>query len=287
LNVGFKFGQNGYWFSLAPTTDNRLIFASEYSSSFGERWPRTDGMSIADASLGSGHAESNLKTAADQYSYFVRAAVQSWRVYHFHDTSDTAKVKQRHATNDNLRLKVDAANLAAYLRMLRLRHGEQYTRIVETIRLVLPFFDDFVHRPDEPEFIELEWTQRGHPDTPLKAHLLSDGSLRFISLATLLLQPIGLLPATVSIDEPELGLHPYAISVLADVLKQVAEERQLIISTQSVELVNAFAPEDVIVVDQNEGASVFSRFSSSDLSDWLAQFALGELWKQNVLGGRP
>ncbi len=95
-----------------------------------------------------------------------------------------------------------------------------------------------MQREDDDIFIELEWFQVDGPDTPLRAHLLSDGSLRFICLTTLLLQPKELLPDTIIIDEPELGLHPYAISVLADIFKQVAEDKQLIISTQSVELIN-------------------------------------------------
>jgi len=158
---------------------------------------------------------------------------------------------------------------------------------VHTIQLVAPFFGDFVHRSSETEFVELEWTQKGKPDTPFKAHVLSDGTLRFICLATLLLQPIGKLPDTILIDEPELGLHPYAINVLADIFKQVAEQKQLIVSTQSVELVNELSPEDIIVVDQNDDASIFKRFTSNQLSGWLKEYAMGELWKQNVLGGRP
>ena len=211
----------------------------------------------------------------------------NWRVYHFHDTGENAKVKQPHAVNDKLRLQSDAANLAAYLQMLYKKHNSHYQRIVNTIQLVAPFFGDFVHRSGESEFVELEWTQKGKPDTPFKAHILSDGTLRFICLATLLLQPIGKLPDTILIDEPELGLHPYAITVLADIFKQVAEQKQLIVSTQSVELVNELSPEDIIVVDQEDDASVFKRFTSIQLSGWLEEYAMGELWKQNVLGGRP
>ena len=117
--------------------------------------------------------------------------------------------------------------------------------------------------------------------------MLSDGTLQFVCLATLLLQPAKLLPATVLIDEPELGLHPYAIGVLADVFKQVSESRQLIVSTQSVELINNLLPEDVIVVDQENGASTFRRFETEELAEWMAQYGLGELWNRNVLGGRP
>ncbi len=282
LHAEFFFGNNGYKFDLIPTNDNRLIFESEISWFGGVYYPGSQS-----AVLGRGHDESKLKTATDKYSRYVRPSVSSWRVYHFHDTGEKAKVKQSHAANDNLRLKIDAANLAAYLRMLQDKHAAEYQRIVETIRLVAPFFGDFVHRPGEPEFVELEWTQKGAPDTPFKAHMLSDGTLRFICLATLLLQPITLLPDTILIDEPELGLHPYAITVLADIFKQVAEQRQLIVSTQSVELVNELTPDDVVVVDQEDGASIFRRFSEDELSGWLGQYAMGELWKRNILGGRP
>lgn len=282
LHAEFYFARNGYKFDLVPTSDNRLIFEREVSW-FGGVFFNTTPSAV----LGTTHAESKLKEAKDKYSPYVRDAISTWRVYHFHDTSETAKVKQRHAANDNLRLKIDAANLAAYLRMLQEKHSDEYARIVETIRLVLPFFDNFVHRPGDPEFVELEWTQKGGPDTPLKAHMLSDGSLRFICLVTLLLQPVALLPDTILIDEPELGLHPYAVNILADIFKQVAEDKQLIVSTQSVELINELMPDDVVVVDQEQGVSSFRRLSESELSDWLQDYALGELWKRNILGGRP
>lgn len=282
LHAEFYFAHNGYLFDLVPTTDNRLIFEREVSKFLGVYFDTKPS-----ATLGTGHDESKLKEAKDKYSPYVRESVGNWRVYHFHDTSERAKVKQPHATNDNLRLKTDAANLAAYLRMLRETHDAAYRRIVDSIRLVAPFFDDFVHRPGNPENIELEWIQKGNPDTPLRAHLLSDGTLRFMCLATLLLQPIELLPDTILIDEPELGLHPYAIAVLAEIFQQVAEARQLIVSSQSVELVNELSPDDIVVVDQEEGASTFRRFTRDELSGWLEQYAMGELWKRNVLGGRP
>ncbi len=290
LHVAFQFGMDGqpgirqgYRFDLIPTLDNRLIFESEESLFFGGEMLVTNPGYL----LGQGHSESKLKEASDDRSKLVYPCVSNWRIYHFQDTSDTARVKQLHATNDNLRLKTDAANLAAYVRMLRLNHTSAYKRIIETIRLAMPFFDDFVYRPGEPDFIELEWLQKGMPDTPFRASTLSDGSLRFICLVTLLLQPVELLPDTLLIDEPELGLHPYAIAVLADALTQVADDKQVIVSTQSVELINAMTPEDVIVVEQVEGASTFKRFTRAELADWLQEYSMGELWLRNILGGRP
>ncbi len=287
LRVDFCFESDAreyhYKLGLIPTIDNRLIVANEDILFIDS--PQSS-ISISE-SIARGTNEAQLKKSEHTFAPDVRAGMTSWRVYHFHDTSETAKVKQRHASNDNLQLKNDAANLAAYLRKLYEKYPSEYQRIVETIRLVLPFFHDFVYRQGTQEYVELEWFQTGKLDTPFKAHRLSDGSLRFICLITLLLQPISLLPHTILIDEPELGLHPYAISIFADVCKQVAEQRQLIISTQSVELVNELSPEDVIVVDQENDASTFRRYTENELAGWLEEYAMGELWKRNILGGRP
>lgn len=282
IEADFYFGNNGYKIELVPTIDNRLIFEKEESWFSGVFYP-----SEHSANLGSGHQESVLKDASDPYSPYVKNAIEKWRVYHFHDTSETAKLKQPHSVNDNLILKPDAANLGAYLRMLYEDYHEYYRRIEDTIKLALPFFGGFIYRAQELETIELEWYQKNNSDTPLKAHVLSDGSLRFICLISLLLQPESLLPDTVLIDEPELGLHPYAINVLADVIKQVSHYKQLIISTQSVELVNLFEPQDIIVASQEHGKSKFNRLDAELLSGWLEDYSLGELWKRNILGGRP
>jgi predicted ATPase len=289
IQAEFYFDLNGYKFDLIPTADNRLIFKTEctwFSGGSPHKPIKGDYTRI----IGRGNSESNLKETNDSYAVYIRPAISRWLVYHFHDASDTAKVKQKHTANDNLSLKTDAANLAAYLRMLKKNHEAEYQRIVDAIRLAAPFFGDFVHRSGEPDYVELEWTQRGKPDTPFKAHVLSDGTLRFICLATLLLQPVELIPDTILIDEPELGLHPYAISVLGDIFKQVSSGspyRQLIVSTQSVELINELSPEDVIVVDYENDASIFRRFRLDELSGWLEEYSMGEIWKRNILGGRP
>lgn len=271
---------NGYRISLMPTNDNRVIFKRE------ETWINGH-HKTGPISLGAGHQEAKLREDGQHVSSYVRGAMQSWRQYHFHDTSDSAAVMRPHGSNDNLRLKSAADNLAAYLVKLQSQHKEAYSRIVDTIKLAVPFFGGFVIRDPLPETIELEWFEQQDPDTPYKAHVLSDGTLRFICLTTLLMQPSGLLPDTVLIDEPELGLHPYAINLLAEMIKQVAEKKQVIVSTQSVELLNAFAPEDIIVVEREQGASVLKRLDTEDLADWLEDYTLGELWKRNILGGRP
>jgi len=237
--------------------------------------------------LGTAHEEAKLRESSTPVSRHVRPALQSWRIYHFHDTSESAAVKRPHGSNDNLRLKPAADNLAAYLAKLKQVYPTAYQRIVDTIKLAAPFFGGFVIRDPLPETVELEWFEQTDPDTPYKAHVLSDGTLRFICLTTLLMQPAHLLPDTVLIDEPELGLHPFAINLLADMLKQAAETKQVIVSTQSVELLNAFEPQDIVVVERENGATALKRLDVDELKDWLEDYSLGDLWKRNLLGGRP
>jgi predicted ATPase len=273
------FGNNGYLVSLEPTADHRLMFAREAF------WWNVTGA----RPLGSGHFESMSSSGTGtRIDPFVLPAMESWVLYHFNDTGDDARVKQPHAINDNLYLRPDARNLAAYLYRIQRNDPQHYARVVRTIALVAPFFGGFLLRPTpgNQEFIELEWVERGQ-DVPFKAHVLSDGTLRFICLATLLLQPAQDQPKTIIIDEPELGLHPYAITVLASLLKAAARQNQIIVSTQSVELVNEFEPQDLIVVDRREGHSTFERPDEQNLMAWLDEYSLGELWKKNLLGGRP
>lgn len=287
ISMAFYFADNGYEFSLIPTKDNRLIFENEVLCFTGS-WMYPSGVIARPSStiINSAHSEATLKDSSHKYVKYIKPAIESWRVYHFHDTSDTALVKQIQPANDNLRLKTDAANLAAFLMRLKQKFPKNYEQIVNTIQLVAPFFADFVHRDDE-ESVQLEWLEAGNLDTLFKAHVLSDGTLRFICLATLLLQPFQLMNDTILIDEPELGLHPYALSVLADLIKRAAEEKQLIISTQSVELINYFSANDIIVADRVNDVSTFKRLDEEHLKDWLEDYTLGDLWKQNIIGGRP
>ncbi len=274
------FGNNGYRFRLKPTQDNRMMFAHE------ALWWNLRG----DWHSTSGHFETGFKDRGNHGPIWTHTvpAMRSWRVYHFHDTSRSALVKQFHSINDNEYLRDDARNLAAFLYRLKLHHESQYRRIVKSVQMVAPFFGDFHLRPavDNKQTIQLEWTETGQ-DIPFSASALSDGTLRFICLATVLLQPEEFMPATILIDEPELGLHPFAIAVLGGMMKATAQQHQLIVSTQSVELVNEFDAEDLIVVDKHDGASTFKRPDETVLKEWLSEYSLGDLWKKNILGGRP
>lgn len=281
IDVELYFGANGYHFTLVPAA-NQLVFETE------ETYFHGDVNSDYRQALGRGHAEAKLPTGSGgAVGTYVLPAVRSWRVYHFHDTSSSARVRLQHEARDNLVLKPDAENLASFLLMLRKKHRASYSTIVETIRMVAPFFGDFLERDDASQQVELEWLEADDPDTPRGPLQLSDGTLRFICLVTLLLQPIHLQPDTIIVDEPELGLHPYALATLGALLRQASENKQIVVSTQSVELVNQLSPEDIIVVERHEGASAFRRLDPKHLEQWLEDYALGELWKMNVVGGRP
>jgi predicted ATPase len=284
------FGKNGYEFTLVPTQDNRLAFSDERTVFFGK---------TADSrkSLGSGHFEARLKDHKDDIGSwgarpgvpgYVFDAVSDWVVYHFHDTSLNAAVRRPRALNDNESFRQSAENLAPFLYRIQQTSPGSYAHIRDVVRLATPFFDDFKLRPmpTSPDMIQLEWRQTDS-DYPFRANQFSDGTLRFICMATALLQPSR--PPTVLFDEPELGLHPYALTLLGNLFKQAAElhGKQVIISTQSALLLNEFEPADIVVVERTNGESTFRRLQAADLSEWLEEYTLGELWQKNVLGGRP
>jgi predicted ATPase len=284
LVIRVRFGVNAYKAELVPTEADELMFDQETCYFYGSGHPTPYSLFI-----GSGHKETRLiekDKAGEKIPHHVLWAMRGWRVYHFHDTSRAARVKQLGEIGDNQLLRPDAANLAAFLLRLRDSHEAQYRQIVETIRFVAPFFNDFQLRaaPGNEDKIRLEWSAKG-TDAYFTAHALSDGTLRFVCLATLLLQPH--VPSVIVVDEPELGLHPYAITLLASLLRAASKRTQVIVSTQSVTLVNQFGPEDVVVVDRNEVGSTFRPLSDADADSWLDDYSLGEMWEKNVLGGRP
>lgn len=274
---------NGYQFTLIPTSQDRFVFGSE-KVFFHDQANHPD--KPYDESLGAGHTEARLPTASERLAAYVRSDLASYRIYHFHDTSAEAKIKQTGNLDDNRSLLSDAANLAAFLYRLKQASLGHYQNIEDTIRQIAPFFAGFrlEPEPENPKTIKLSWAERGYEGV-FGASALSDGTLRFMCLATLLLQPHP--PAVILLDEPELGLHPAAIGLLAAMLESAATRTQVIVATQSVTLVNQFTPEVVRVVDRKEGESVFRRLDPSQLDAWLDGYSLGELWEKNIIGGRP
>jgi predicted ATPase len=285
LRMEFSSGANAniYGFELRPTTEDRFIFFEEQT--FFHDLAEHPEKPYADQRW-SGHAEAEIAESQRGVASHIRRYLDSYRIYHFHDTSPTSRVKQTGDLGDNRLFREDAGNLAAFLYRLQQSEAGHFRNIQETIQQITPFFDRFVLAATalNAEKIRLEWREKGS-DEYFNASALSDGTLRFMCLATLLLQPE--LPALILIDEPELGLHPAAIQLLAGLLKSAATRTQLIVATQSVTLVNQLEPQDVWVVDREDRQSVFRSLKEADTSGWIEEYALGELWEKNVLGGRP
>ncbi|QEH32531.1 hypothetical protein OJF2_10080 [Aquisphaera giovannonii] len=214
--------------------------------------------------------------------------VDGLRVFHFHDTSLTAPIRRAGYIEDNRGLLPDGGNLAAFLYRLRETRRNAYQRIVGTIRLVAPFFDDFSLEPRalDPTRILLNWKQLG-TDYLFGPHQLSDGTLRAMAIIALLLQPEEELPRLIVIDEPEIGLHPYALSVVVSLLRKASHRAQVLVATQSPEFVDECEPEDLICVERKGQESVFTRPDPDNLQEWLEEYSLGEIWRKNVIGGGP
>jgi predicted ATPase len=271
-------------FELAVTDQDKFFFKSEFekynmaqnSHPYSKDWNHI-------GYENGGNLESKIPEEKKTVTYYVKKYLESFRVYHFHDTSPESPLRKAAKVHDNISLRPDGRNLAAVLYRLQILNLLIFNLIQATIRRVAPYFDRFDLKPDG-DFVRLAWQQKG-TNMYMGTSDLSDGTLRFIALITLLLQPEP--PRTIIIDEPELGLHPYAVNVLAGLIKSVSQTSQVIISTQSVNLVDNFDPEDIIVVANENNESSFNRVNSNELSEWLVDYSVGELWNKNVLGGNP
>lgn len=231
--------------------------------------------------------ESSLAYNTKWRAAYLRTYLKSFMVYHFHDTSFTSPMRGDCNINDNECLRDNGSNLAAYLYYL-MQNDEKAFRLIEgVVRSVAPYFKGFKLRPDanNNNKIRLEWEEKD-TDMYLDGYSFSDGTLRFIALATLLLQPKK--PEVIIIDEPELGLHPTAINKLAEMVKSASVKSQIILSTQSTNLVNCFDVDDIIVVDRADSQSVFRHLSGDELKKWMDDYNLtiSDLWEKNMIGGQ-
>ena len=283
LTIQTDAGENQYYFRLVFAAGDTLIFADEsYRFSrnvFGSPAPWIP--------TGAGHRGPVLidKATGDTTARVIRDILQRIIVYQFHNTADNARVRGKWAVNDNRYLKEDAGNIAPFLLRLRERESWHYHRIVDNIRLILPFFSDFELVNDYGHML-LGWRERGS-DQIFDASQASDGMLRVIALVSLLLQPEETLPDVLILDEPELGLHPYGITVMGGLIGAVSKSIQVVVATQSTALVDCFEPEDIVVVEREGRQSVFRHLDSEKLGEWLDDYSLSELWEKNVLGGQP
>ena len=284
MTIRTQTGENQYAFRLVYAPEDTFIYAEEkYRFSSSDRPTTADWNSVFPA----GHrgpkllARANTETTAR----VIRNILNKIKVFQFHNTSDTARIGNAWNVHDNRWLKEDAGNIAPVLLRLKEDDGGCYQRIVDTIRLILPFFSDFELEPRH-ESLLLQWRERD-TDQVFSVSQASDGMLRVVALVTLLLLPEQDLPDVLILDEPELGLHPYAINVVGGLIRALSNKKQVIVATQSMPFVDCFEPADIVVVDRKNRSTTFKRLNEDDLEDWLENYSLSELWEKNVLGGRP
>jgi predicted ATPase len=284
LHVSFHFpnpeSASAYDLTLVPTGDDSLFPSGEVIRTRISPTP----FSLSDWQIGREAGVSNAKSGSAAKG--ICKKFDFWHVYHFRDTATLHKTA---SLNDNRFLRANGSNLPAVLYHLREQLADSYNLIVHAVRQVAPFFHDFVLNPIEPKLsdIRLEWRHRRLDDQYFDASLMSDGTLRFAALATLLLDPRRDRRSLLLVDEPELGLHPYAIGLLAALIRQAAIDTQIIVSTQSSLLLDNFDPEAVLVADLVDDGTQLSRLDSTTLEKWLEDYSLGQLWEKNEIGGRP
>ena len=269
------FPANSYSFTLKKG-ENNLTFSKETLSYYDNNYYEMSNFST----------ETYLHSSGMPRAEYIKDYLEEVRKYHFHDTGKNAPFhKTSNIKTDFLYLYSNGSNIAALLYKIKQEKPKTYNWILQTIQSIAPYFLDFVLNPNENGYIELLWRNK-FSEQLYNTYNFSDGTLRFIALTVLLLQPK--LPQTIIIDEPELGLHPFAIAKLAGLIKSASQRGcQIIVATQSVELINYFTPEDIITVDYKNGESVFERLDEASLAIWLEDFSLGELWKGNFINGQP
>ena len=278
-----KTGYDGYGLTFKRNMADKLIITSEkhYYS-----WQPKDEYNIFWHETLCANSESALSAPAieNRTLKVIKDVMSGWRFYQFHDTTNNANIKTSQYMAHSKYLFRDGGNLASFLYNIREKYPASYNNICYAIRQVAPFFRDFDLEPIGDSIL-LKW--RDKRGNEMISAQLSDGTLRFMMLVSLLMQPNP--PNSIFLDEPELGLHPYAIDSIASLIKDItkAKTSQITISTQSPSLIDFFAPEDVLVVSQKDEQSTFTRLSSSDLSSWLDEFTLGTVWKSNAFGGNP
>lgn len=272
-----------YRFSLANATPDRLIITEERII-----WHRKGEEKPYEILLESNFKESALAESNDTVAKSIFQMLSYCKVYQFHDSSVEGPLRQVCPVETTSYLQSHGNNLPSFLLFLKENYKDSYNRIVNYVRDVVPQFQDFYLEPVN-KFISLRWKDNSITDYRFNAYQFSDGSIRFIALATLLLQPAQTMPNVIILDEPELGLHPYAITQLAEMIKDASLHTQIIIATQSKDLVDHFDIDNIAIIemDKETQSTSVTHLEEEEYHLWLNKYTVSELWDKNIIGGRP
>jgi len=287
LQFSDKAVENVYNFEISYAQGDNLVITSESTWLKSKKYP--------DGSLKK--LDVNFKESAlvgkgrNSVISVLRTILANCKVYQFHDSSRTSDMRNSSDVDMNNYLQAEANNLPAFLFRIKNEFPHDYDRIVEYVRTIVPQFKDFYLEPNAAGKILLKWVDTSASDYIFSPSQLSDGSMRFIALATLLLQPRSIMPQMIIIDEPELGLHPYAIDQLAEMIKEASCHSQIIVATQSPKLVDQFEVSEIAIVETIETSGInhteVKRLNDEQLVEWLQEYTISEIWEKNLIGGRP
>jgi predicted ATPase len=287
IDVEAQQGLNSYRFRLAYAANDTLLFVEE-ACRFVKNGTKPGKWEI----LADGQRESAMSTSGElkPVPAAIRSMMRRFVAFQFHNTSEFSRMKKYWPKHDNKYLKEDGGNIAPILYRLQEKYPKNYLIITDILRQILPFFIDFELAPDESDNLYLSWREKDS-DCIFGAHQASDGMLRAISLVTLLCMPNdetnNMLPSLIVLDEPELGLHPSAVDIIAGLIKSLSRKRQVIIATQSPQFLDCFDVDNIIVTERKDKSSTYSRLSEEKLKSWLEDYSLSALWYSNLFGGKP
>ena len=281
-------GRVGYRFALECALGDRFVFAEEaYRIAKSGKpadvpWERIEDSGYPEARIAE---RTNGNGLQPEVARALVGLLRRCPIYQFHDTSLDSRMKISWDSTDSGRLRGDGANLASVLLLLEREDKPRFELICRYIGLAVPVFDRFEIK-EEYGKVQLRWKHKDM-DKTMAAHMTSDGMLRFFALATLLNLPPEMLPSVLLLDEPELALHPAAITLIGAMIDSAAMDRQVIVATQSPLLVDNFRLDEIVALDLEKGRTMVRRFDDAEYGQWLDEYSTGELWQKNVLGGRP
>lgn len=213
-----------------------------------------------------------------------RRTLSSISQYHVLDVGPRSPVKLPQQMKPARLPGEDGEDLVSFLYNLRESDRHRYETIEDTLRAAFPGFECLNFPPAAAGMISLTWKEKQFKD-PFYAHQLSEGTLRFLWLVSLLQSPN--LSAVTMIDEPEVSLHPELLSLLTDCLREASQSTQLIVATHSDRLIRFLEPHEVVVMDVDEdGCAQVQWADQMDLEKWLKEYSLDEVWRMGQMGGR-
>lgn len=283
LRLETERGFNDYRFGLAHLSAGDTLMITDEAYRYSDHRKDTEAGWTKISSIGK---ESALPQQSSKTAKTISMLLKQCSTYQFHDTSSNAFIHQRWDVSDCARLRSDGGNLAAVLLDLQEQDPVRYKLIVRQIQRVFPTLGDFVLQPESGKVL-LRWRSR-YSEKVFGSHLTSDGSLRLFCLITLLCLPEARLPDVLFFDEPELGLHPHAITLVSEMMKRVAMTRQVFIATQSPYMVDCFELDNIIVASAHRGATTLKNLSVDEYKQWLDDdYLISDIWLKTPIGEVP